>query len=80
MSSRDRNTKVYVGNLSSRTSKSDLEYEFGYFGRLLSVWVAKNPPGFSYIEFDDPRDAEDAIKDLDGRFVKLTLLIFSESR
>ena len=67
MSYRDRNTKIYVGNISSSTSKEDLEYEFGYYGRLVSVWVAKNPPGFSYIEFEDARDAEDAIKGLDGR-------------
>jgi len=28
--------------------------------------VAKNPPSFAYIEMEDPRDAEDAIKALDG--------------
>lgn len=26
-------------------------------------------PGFAFIEFDDPRDAEDAVRDMDGRFV-----------
>ena len=61
--------KLYVGNLSRVTTKSDLEYEFGYYGRLVSVWVAKSPPGFSYIEFEDMRDAEDAIRGLDGRYV-----------
>ena len=25
--------------------------------------------GFAFIEFDDPRDAEDAVRDMDGRFV-----------
>ncbi|CAK8696666.1 serine/arginine-rich splicing factor 7-like [Clavelina lepadiformis] len=62
-----RGTKLYVGNLSSTTTRSDLEYEFGYYGRILNVWVAKNPPGFSYVEFQDSRDADDAIKGLDGR-------------
>ena len=27
------------------------------------------PVGFAFIEFDDPRDAEDAVQDMDGRFV-----------
>jgi hypothetical protein len=31
-----------------------------------SVWVARKPPGFAFIDFDDRRDAQDAIRDLDG--------------
>ncbi|KAG2604716.1 hypothetical protein PVAP13_4NG142905 [Panicum virgatum] len=31
------------------------------------VWVARKPPGFAFIDFDDKRDAEDAIRDLDGK-------------
>jgi len=33
------------------------------------VWVARNPPGFAFVEFEDPRDAEDAVRGLDGRYV-----------
>ena len=33
------------------------------------VWVARNPPGFAFVEFKDPRDADDAIRDLDGKYV-----------
>ena len=25
--------------------------------------------GFAFIEFEDPRDAEDAVRDMDGRYV-----------
>ena len=32
-----------------------------------SVWVARNPPGFAFVEFEDPRDAADAVWNLDGR-------------
>jgi hypothetical protein len=34
---------------------------------VCSVWVARKPPGFAFIEFDDPRDADDAIRELDGK-------------
>ncbi|TRY55024.1 hypothetical protein DNTS_020759 [Danionella cerebrum] len=59
--------KVYVGNLGNSGNKNDLERAFGYYGPLRSVWVARNPPGFAFIEFEDPRDATDAVRELDGR-------------
>ncbi|KAL6189833.1 hypothetical protein ACLB2K_036234 [Fragaria x ananassa] len=37
------------------------------FGVLRSVWVARKPPGYAFIEFDDHRDALDAIQRLDGK-------------
>ncbi|XP_051162306.1 RNA-binding protein 1-like isoform X2 [Leptopilina boulardi] len=58
--------KVYVGNLGSNANKHEIECAFGKFGSLRNVWVARNPPGFAFVEFDDPRDAEDAVKGLDG--------------
>ena len=59
--------KVYVGDLGSSANKHDLEDAFSQYGRLTSVWVARNPPGFAFVEFEDSRDAEDAIRALDGR-------------
>ncbi|KAF2345897.1 RNA recognition motif domain, partial [Trinorchestia longiramus] len=61
--------KVYVGDLGSSASKQDLEEVFSQYGRLSSVWVARNPPGFAFVEFDDSRDAEDAVRALDGRSI-----------
>lgn len=58
--------KVYVGNLGNNGSKKELEREFERFGRLHDVWVARNPPGFAFVEFEEFRDAEDACKSLDG--------------
>ncbi|NP_001158674.1 Splicing factor, arginine/serine-rich 3 [Oncorhynchus mykiss] len=56
--------KVYVGNLGNNGDKTELERSFGYYGPLRSVWVARNPPGFAFVEFEDPRDATDAVKEL----------------
>ncbi|KAL5987550.1 hypothetical protein ACLOJK_035298 [Asimina triloba] len=57
----------YVGNLDPRVSERDLEDEFRTYGVLQSVWVARRPPGYAFVEFDDRRDALDAIRALDGK-------------
>ncbi|KAL6056716.1 hypothetical protein STEG23_034079 [Scotinomys teguina] len=59
--------KVYVGNLGNNRNKTELEWAFGYYGPLRSVWVAPNPPGFVLIESEDPQDTADAVQELDGR-------------
>ncbi|XP_015187329.1 PREDICTED: RNA-binding protein 1-like isoform X3 [Polistes dominula] len=58
--------KVYIGNLGSSASKHEIESAFNKYGPLRNVWVARNPPGFAFVEFEDPRDAEDAVRGLDG--------------
>uniref|UniRef100_T1GP77 RRM domain-containing protein n=1 Tax=Megaselia scalaris TaxID=36166 RepID=T1GP77_MEGSC len=58
--------KVYVGNLGSSASKYEIENAFSKYGPLRNVWVARNPPGFAFVEFEDRRDAEDAVRGLDG--------------
>ncbi|BFZ05305.1 hypothetical protein BsWGS_08345 [Bradybaena similaris] len=58
--------KIYVGDLPKDASEKELERAFSYYGRLKSVWVARNPPGFAFVEFEDYRDAEDSVKELDG--------------
>ncbi|KAK3593953.1 hypothetical protein CHS0354_040687 [Potamilus streckersoni] len=58
--------KVYIGDLGYGAAKQELEDVFGRYGRLKNVWVARNPPGFAFVEFEDPRDAEDATRALDG--------------
>lgn len=68
-------TRIYVGNLSSRTREKDLDDAFYKFGKILRVDM-KN--GFAFIEFDDDRDADDAIykmngEDIDGRRITVEL-------
>ena len=44
----------------------DLEDAFAKYGPVRNVWVARRPPGFAFVEMEDPRDAEDACRSLDG--------------
>lgn len=62
----DLKCKVYIGNLSSHATKSELEAAFSKYGPLRNAWVARSPPGFGFVEFEDSRDAEDAVRHLDG--------------
>ncbi|XP_024381320.1 serine/arginine-rich splicing factor RSZ21 isoform X4 [Physcomitrium patens] len=60
-------SRVYVGNLDPRATERELEDEFRVYGVLRSVWVGRKPPGFAFIEFEDRRDADDAIRALNGK-------------
>merc|ERR1712209_264077 len=59
-------TKVWVGGLGEEGTRIELEVAFEEIGPVKNIWLAKNPPSFAFIEMEDPRDAEDAVKALDG--------------
>lgn len=60
-------TLLFIFLLGSSANKQDLEDAFSYYGPIRNVWIARNPPGFAFVEFEDPRDAEDSVRGLDGR-------------
>ena len=60
--------KVYVGGLTRNASREEVGRAFGHYGKLKNVFVARNPPGFAFIEYEDPQDAEDSVRALDGRY------------
>nr|ACU24121.1 unknown [Glycine max] len=66
------NTRLYVGRLSSRTRSRDLERVFSRYGRVRGVDMKND---FAFVEFSDPRDADDARYNLDGRDVEGSRII-----
>jgi splicing factor, arginine/serine-rich 7 len=65
--SSESGTRVYVGNLTDKIKKEDLENEFTKFGKLNSVWIAFHPPGFAFIEFENKDEADSACDGLNGQ-------------
>ena len=50
-------TQVFVGNLPPEAEARDLRDFFRDFGQINDAWVARKPPGFGFVWFEDERDA-----------------------
>jgi RNA recognition motif-containing protein len=64
-------TKLFVGNLSARTTEEDLSNLFAQAGtvesiELITVQEKINPKRFAFIDMKNQREAETAIVLLDG--------------
>ncbi|XP_046985279.1 serine-arginine protein 55-like isoform X5 [Schistocerca americana] len=57
-------TRVYVGGLPYGVRQKDLERFFKGYGRIREI-LLKN--GYGFCEFDDYRDADDAVYELNGK-------------
>ncbi|XP_027114709.2 serine/arginine-rich splicing factor SR30 [Coffea eugenioides] len=66
-SSRSSRT-IYVGNLPGDIRESEVEDLFYKYGRIVDIdlKIPPRPPGYAFVEFDDYRDADDAIRGRDG--------------
>lgn len=64
---------LFVGNISRNVRTRDLEDEFDKFGKctvkhkvcLRTVWHSKGSYGF--VEYNEEKDAEQALKELNGK-------------
>ena len=61
--------RVYVGNLDPNVQKDELIDIANAYGKLADVWVARNPPGFAFVTYEEHRDAEDAVNALSDRTI-----------
>ncbi|CAG2188280.1 SFRS4_5_6 [Mytilus edulis] len=57
-------TRVYIGRLSYHAREKDVERFFKGFGKVRDVML-KN--GYGFVEFEDHRDADDAVYELNGK-------------
>jgi len=73
MSSRYRGKPIgtlYVRNLSDRVRYEDLKRLFQKYGRVVDVTIpldyySRTPKGFCFVQYEDERDAEEALHKLD---------------
>ncbi|KAL7067543.1 RNA recognition motif family protein [Cryptosporidium serpentis] len=66
MKIREDRTKVFIGQLDPWITPGELEREFRRFGVVDAVWVARNPPGFGFVTYANPRDAEISVQEMNG--------------
>ncbi|XP_065831506.1 serine/arginine-rich splicing factor 1-like [Oscarella lobularis] len=68
MSRRDRNCRIYVGNLPHDVREKDVEDLFYKYGKIVTLELKNKRDGapFAFIDFDDDRDADDAVSSRDG--------------
>jgi len=60
------NCRLFVGGINEDIKREHLEDLFGKYGKCENVWVAFNPPGFGFVNFESEDAAADAVEALNG--------------
>ena len=65
------NSKLYVGNMSFKTTEAELRDAFGQFGSVTDVYIANDrmtgrPRGFAFVTFSTDAEAKVAAEKLNG--------------
>ena len=77
--------KIYVGNLSYRTTENDLRQQFEKFGVVNQVSVITDretgrSKGFAFVEMQNDNEADDAIQGMNGLELGDRALAVNEAR
>jgi len=69
--------RIYVGNLPQNIREKEIEDIFYKYGKIVAVDIhSRADPAFAFVDFEDPRDAEDAVHEKDGdKFESYTLKV-----
>ena len=61
-------SRIFVGNLPMDIRTREVEDIFYKYGRIrdIAVKFPSRPPAFAFVDFEDPRDADDAVRGRDG--------------
>jgi len=59
-------TRIYVGGINDTVTREHLQDLFGKYGKTEHVWVAFNPPGFAFVNFESEQSATQAVDALNG--------------
>ncbi len=79
------NSKLYVGNLSFKTTEDELRSAFGQFGSVTDVYVAMDkmtgrPRGFAFVTMGTADEAKAAAEKLNGTDLGGRQLTVNEAR
>lgn len=79
------NSKLYVGNLSFKTTEDELRSHFGQFGSVTDVYVAMDrmtgrPRGFAFVTMGTPEEAKMAAEKVNGTDFEGRQLTVNEAR
>ncbi|HWL16628.1 MAG TPA: RNA-binding protein [Opitutus sp.] len=79
------NSKLYVGNLSFKTTEDELRSTFGQFGSVTDVYVAMDkmtgrPRGFAFVTMGTADEAKSAAEKLNGTDLGGRQLTVNEAR
>lgn len=82
---RAMNSKLYVGNLSFKTTEADLRDAFGQFGNVTDVHLASDritgrPRGFAFVSFATAEESKLAIEKMNGAEVDGRQVTVNEAR
>jgi len=79
------NSKLYVGNLSFKSSEEDIRAAFEQFGAVTDLYVAMDkmtgrPRGFAFVTMGTPEEARVAIEKMNGTELDGRALTVNEAR
>ncbi|MCF7688474.1 MAG: RNA-binding protein [Cephaloticoccus sp.] len=79
------NSKLYVGNLSFKTTEDELRSHFGQYGSVTDVYVAMDrmtgrPRGFAFVTMGTAEEAQTAAEKVNGSELDGRQLTVNEAR